>query len=100
MNYQQLKEVLALSFSEATNIMKYTLNRRCLDGRISWRCNYRSCSGRITTQDEGLISCYNNHNHPTQDHAEVEAKKVISSSRKKLSLKVNGHKLLVVSDSY
>ena len=39
----------------------------------------------MTTQDDELISCNNNHNHPTEDQTEVEAEKVISSLRKKLS---------------
>ena len=39
----------------------------------------------MTTQDDELISCNNNHNHPPQDQAEVEAEKVISSLRKKVS---------------
>ena len=64
---------------------KYTFNRRWLDGRIYWRCNYRSCSGRTTTEGDKLISCNNNHNHPPRDKAEVQAEKVISSLRKKIS---------------
>ena len=43
----------------------YTLNRRTADGQTYWRCQDRSCSGRVVTDtNDQLVTCNDKHTHP------------------------------------
>ena len=58
----------------------YVVNRRGRAGRIFWRCaKRRSCSGRVTTLDDAVVSNRATHNHPI-DTAEIKAQKIKSAS--------------------
>ena len=44
---------------------RYTLNCRTADGQIYWRCQDRSCSGRVVTDtNDQLVTCNDKHTHP------------------------------------
>ena len=44
---------------------RYTLNHRTADGQTYWRCQDRSCSGRVVTDtNDQLVTCNDKHTHP------------------------------------
>ena len=73
---------------------RYTLNCRTADGQTYWRCQDRSCSGRVVTDtNDQLVTCNDKHSSPQSNWNSCRGGEFMFSTNTNLALIVEAPSL-------